>query len=261
MASPAAPHRLRSIPAGMYSLDDFRPIARQAPSAARTALAGAQRRSYAASQINRLTEGWSTASLSANADIHAALDTLRARSRQLFRDDPYARKFGALVSTNVVGATGFALQARVYDPNGKPDAGANSAIEAAWLRWATRKGGISLCDATGRQSLRDMLRTAILTVARDGECLLRWVRGTAAGNAYGLALQLLDVDRIDTQLNQPPQAGYGQIRMGVEVNPYGRPLALWLRNRHPGDVYAVAGAMQADRHTRIPAEDVLPSEL
>ncbi len=219
--------------------------------------ARAGQRSYAAAQVNRLTEGWVTTSLSANADIHASLDNLRARSRQLFRDDPYARKFGGLVATNVVGATGFALQARVYDPGGNPDQGANNAIEAAWQRWSTRRSGRSLCDAAGRQSLRDLLRTAILTAARDGEGLIRFVRGNDAGNPFGLALQLLDVDRIDTTLNRPAEMGYGQVRMGVEVNTYGRPLALWLRNRHPGEMYVASQDVRNATHTRVPAEDVV----
>ena len=210
-----------------------------------------QRRSYAAAQVNRLTEGWMTTSLSANADIHASLDNLRARSRQLMRDDPYARKFGGLVSTNVVGAAGFALQARVYDGANAPDTAANTAIEASWARWSGR----TVCDVTGRQSLRDIMRAAVLAAARDGEVLIRLIRGSAAGNAYGLALQLLDVDRIDTALNLPAQAGHGTIRMGVECNAYGRPVALWLKNRHPGDVYSLAAETAGALHLRLPAED------
>lgn len=219
--------------------------------------ASGQRRSYAAAQVNRLTEGWTTTSLSANADIHASLDSLRARSRQLFRDNDYATKFGQLVAANIVGSQGFQFQARVYDPSGAPDTGANNAIEAAWARWSGKVGGQSQCDVTGRASLRDQLRTAILTVARDGEVLIRIVRGSDAGNPVQIALQLLDVDRIDTQLNRPPEQGRGQIRMGVEVNAYGRSVALWLRNRHPGEMNQAAGSLQGSHHTRVLAEDVI----
>ena len=210
-----------------------------------------QRRSYAAAQINRLTEGWSTTSLSANADIHASLDNLRARSRQLFRDDPYASKFGRLVTTNVVGAEGFKLQARCYDPSGTPDTLANAAIEAAYAEWC------EVADAAGRLTFAGICRTAELTVARDGECLIRYVRGADSGNRFGLALQLLDVDRIDTALNRPAELGYGQIRMGVEVSPFGRPVALWLKNRHPGEVYQAAGDLRGGTHVRVLADDVV----
>ena len=214
-------------------------------------LPAVHRRSYAAAQVNRLTEGWQTVSLSANADIHASLDALRARSRQLMRDDPYARKFGQLVATNVVGSTGFGLQARIYDAAGQPDQGANRAVESAFAEWA------KVADVTGRQTLREMCRAAIVTAARDGEILIRYIRGNDAGNPFGLALQLIDADRLDTRLNRAPEMGYGQVRMGIEVNAFGRPVAAWLRNRHPGETYASLSELRSSTHTRIPAEDLV----
>jgi lambda family phage portal protein len=209
------------------------------------------RRSYAAAQINRLTQGWTSTNLSANAEIHAGLDTLRARARQLERDNDYARKFLQLVATNVVGATGFQMQARVYDAAGTPDAGANDAIEASWKRWSAGP-----CDVSGRMSLRLLCRTAVLAAARDGELLLRIVRGSAAANPYGLALQLLDIDRLDTAYNRPAEDGRAAIRMGVEIDDYGRALAYWLRKRHPGDVYDVTGQRE-DARQRVPAADIV----
>lgn len=210
------------------------------------------RRNYAAAQVGRLTEGWTTLNLSANAEIHGGLDNLRARARQLERDNDYARKFLELVCTNVVGATGFALQARVYDAKNKPDTGANDALEASWQRWAAGP-----CDASGRQSLRSLCRTAVRAGARDGEILIRLVRGASAGNPWGLALQLLDIDRLDTQYNRPPEKGSPAIRMGVEIDTWGRPLAYWLRNRHPGDRYDATGILRAEERQRVPAADII----
>ncbi|MBN8493719.1 MAG: phage portal protein, partial [Burkholderiales bacterium] len=170
---------------------------------------------------------------------------------QNLRDNDYAKKYLSLVAVNVVGATGFARQARVVDANGQPDALANAAIEAAHARWA------AACDATGRGSLRTLCRTMVITAARDGEILLRFVRGAAAGNPFGLALQLLDVDRLDTQFNRPAGDGLPAVRLGVEIDTYGRPLAYWLRHRHPGDLYDATGAQRADVRTRVPAEDIV----
>jgi lambda family phage portal protein len=211
------------------------------------------RRSYAASQINRLTNGWTTVSLSANADVYASLDALRARSRQLARDNDYAKKFLELVGTNVVGPRGFAMQARCYDPGGQPDQAANDAIEAAWARWSAR----GVCDVTGRSSLRDLCRQAVLAAARDGEFLVRIIRGADARNGFSLALQLLDIDRLDTSLNRQAESSRNAIRMGVEIDSFGRAVAYWLRNAHPGDLYAVAGAMRGGEHLVVPAEDII----
>lgn len=240
-----------------FSVAEFPPLRAALPAQWQPSAQPRRRRSYAAAQVNRLTEGWTTVSLSANADIHASIDALRARARQLMRDDPYARKFGRLVQTNLVGAQGYILQARVYDPGGKPDDLANAAIESALARWARKVGGRSQCDVTGRQSLRDMIATVALTAARDGEVLVRFIRGQDAGNPFQFALQLLDVDRIDTTLNRPAEMGYGQIRMGVELSPYGRPLALWLRGRHPGETYQATADVRGATHVRVPAEDVV----
>jgi lambda family phage portal protein len=216
-------------------------------------LQGGQQRNYAAAQVNRLTQGWTTTSGSANSDVHAALDTLRARSRQLGRDNSYVKRYLGLVATNIIGSTGFGMQARVYDTNGKPDAGANGAIEQAWAKWSAR----GMCEVTGRSSLRDVSRQAILAAARDGEFLLRIVRGTSAANPFQIALQLLDIDRLDTSLNRPAEAGRAAIRMGIEHNEFGRPTRYWLRKRHPGESHAMGADVTQDSHLGIPAQDII----
>lgn len=215
-------------------------------------LPAAAKRSYAAAQVNRLTQGWSTVSASANSDIHRSLDAVRARSRQLARDDEYVKHWLSMVATNVVGPNGFRFQARVYDQPNKPDTLANNALEEAWLKFC-RKG---VCEVTGKLSMDMLERLAILAAARDGEALIQIVRGKDAGNPFGIAFQLLDVDRLATSLNQPAEEGRNAIRMGVELNRYGRPVAYHLKSAHPGDLYQTSGIMGA--HTqRIPAEDII----
>lgn len=212
-----------------------------------------QKRNYAAAQVNRLTQGWTTVSGSANSDIHRSLDAVRARSRKLANDDEYVKKWLAMVTTNVVGPNGFRFQARVYDGPGKPDSLANGAIESAWERFC-KKG---VCDVTGRQGMTGLEQLAIKAAARDGEFLVQIVRGAEAGNPFGLALQVLDIDRLDTQLNKPAEGGRNAIRMGVEINARGRPVAYHLKTAHPGDLYQTTSGIQAAHHQRIPAEDII----
>lgn len=212
-----------------------------------------QRRNYAAAQVNRLTQGWSTISASANSDIHRSLDAVRARSRKLANDDEYVKHWLTMVVTNVVGPNGFRFQARVYDAPSKPDTLANDAIESAWDRFC-KKG---VCDVTGRHSMTGLQQLGIKAAARDGEYLFYIVRGSAAGNPFGLAFQQLDIDRLDTQLNKPAEGGYNAIRMGVEVNGFGRPVAYHLKNAHPGDLYQATSGIRGSTHTRIPAEDII----
>ena len=223
------------------------------PNFTRRAPATPQTRNYAAAQVNRLTQGWSTISASSNSDIHRSLDAVRARSRKLANDDEYVKKWLRMVETNVVGPNGFRFQARIYDAPGKPDTLANDAIETAWQKFS-KKG---VCDVTGRQSITGLCQLAIKACARDGEYLFHIIRGKDSGNPFGIALQLIDIDRLDTSLNRPAEANTNAIRMGVEVNAYGRPTHYWLKTAHPGDLYQTTSGVRGDRHLRIPAEDII----
>ena len=213
--------------------------------------ASAQRRNYAAGRVDRLTEGWTTTSLSSTASLLGQLDTLRARSRQLHRDNDYAKKFQQLVAVNVAGPHGFRFESRVYNPDNTPDAFANNAIEAAWSRWAAK----GVCEVSGRLSLRDLCHVLIKAASRDGEFLVRKIKGNTAGNAFGLALQVLDVNRIDTQQNRSAGDGLNAILMGIEVDTYLRPVAYHLRPAMQGDVYHLARSPSASQ--RIPADEII----
>lgn len=180
-------------------------------------------RRFEAANINRLTASWLAGSASMDEELRSGLDVVRNRSRQLFRDDAYAVKFGRMVRNNVVGAQGFVLQAAAVEDDGKPDALANRAIEDAWYRQC-RPGN---WDVTGKLSADDFLRTAIVGLARDGEILARKVRGANRGE-FGYQLQLLDPARLDTNLNVEATAHSNAIIMGVEVDQYRAPVAYHL---------------------------------
>ena len=208
-----------------------------------------ERRVFAAAQTTHLTSSWTTATLSADADLRNSLPALRARSRDLANNNDYMRHFLGLVATNVVGHNGFTLQMRVKDPSGKADTLANKAIEAAFAAWGKR----GMCDVTGKLSFTALQRLVARTAARDGECLVRKVRGRQL-NRFGFALQLLAIDRLESTHNQVAKNG-NVIRMGVELNSYGRPVAYHLRTDHPGDGTYVGQA--GKRYERVPAEDIL----
>lgn len=210
------------------------------------------RRDFSAAANTRLTGGWNNRNISANADLYRALDTLRARSRDLCNNNDYAKRFVGMVAANVVGGTGVGLQARIYDLPQKPDTAANAAVEAAWWRWCAR----GVCDVTGRLSMRDLEIQVIKACARDGEALVRVVRGASAANPFGFALQVLDVDRIDTQLVRAPRGGQNEIKMGVEIDGFGRAVAYWLRPYHPGEIFLVDNSAVGG-HVRVPAPDIL----
>ena len=208
--------------------------------------AATQVRRFSGARIDRLSAGWLATEVSIIQELRSDLNLLRARGRDLCQNNDYAFKFTGMVKNNIIGPGGIRLQVRVEDAPGAPDRQANAAIEAAWQDWS------QACDITGKQALRDLCETLVGGLPADGEFLVRFVRGKEAGNKYGLALQLVDVDRIDTTYNVGQTSGTNAVIMGVEVDAYRRPVALHLYTAHPSD-----GVHSNRTRQRVPVSDTL----
>ena len=187
-------------------------------------------RRFEAAILNRLTAGWMGSVQSIDEELRGDLDRLRARSRDLAANNDYVRKFIKMVQANVVGPNGFTLQVRVENSPGQPDELANLAIETAWAKWCRRDA----CDIAGQQGFAELCRSLIADAARDGEFLVYRVRGAAAGNAFGYALQRLDVSRIATAKHEAATGNGNAVVMGIEITAVGKPVALHLYKANPG---------------------------
>ena len=205
-----------------------------------------QRRSYAMAAATRLTSGWTTAATSADHEVSSALVAARARARELARNDAYAVRFLNLLKTNVVGHAGIKLQVRAKDSNGQLDTWANDQLESGWKAWGKKKN----CTAAGTRSWVDVQQLVLTTLARDGEVLVRKLPRWD-GNRFLFALHVLEADLLDENLNLTLDNG-NKIVMGVEKNKWGRPLAYWLLENHPGDTAGVA----RQQRIRIPAAEL-----
>ena len=94
-------------------------------------------RMYAAAQMNRLTSDWSALNTSADSEILTSLRLLRARSREMVRDNAHAKNAVRIVQNNVVG-TGIAMQPEVSTAGGRLIERINSEIAEAWEAWCDR---------------------------------------------------------------------------------------------------------------------------
>lgn len=206
-------------------------------------------RGFDAAQINRLTASWGTQNVSLNQDLITQLPTLRARSRNLSVNNDYARKFLQMCETNIVGPTGFDLQWKpMRDEKTVDDEDAANLARAFW-DWARR----GTCEMSRQLSFCDVARMWVRCAARDGEFLTRVVRNPRV-NKYGYALQVLDVDRLAFNMNEELRGG-NVIKMGVEVSPFGEPVAYHLHTKHPGE-----NTYQTYREgtiERVPAADII----
>lgn len=207
-----------------------------------------QTRSYSSAKVGRLTSDWTTAVTSANKEIRDSVKVLRARSRQLERDSDFVRRYFALLLNNTLGSNGITFQAKARDLNGNPDQVANRKIEQAWKDWSRPEN----CTVAGTQSFLDVQRTVLRSVARDGACLIRFVRNWK--NGYRFAIQVMEIDHLDVDFNDKNQQSGNVIRMGVERDKYERPVAYWLLNGHEGDDH---GLNYPTKRERIPASECL----
>lgn len=208
-------------------------------------------RSYGGAAHNRLTADWAPQATSADSEIITSLRPLRSRSRQLLRDNEYALRAQRLVQNNVIGQ-GVGMQAQVVNARGKLQDGINTAIEDAWQRWAEK----DRCHTGGTLAFADIERLAMGEIFAAGEVLLRLHRvALGAGNKTQLAIEVIEADRLIDQWSAARLADGNLIRMGVEVDTFGRPQAYWLHPTHPGDYQFTS--FQPSRFERVPASEIL----
>jgi lambda family phage portal protein len=207
-------------------------------------------RMYAAAAYNRLTSDWSALNTSADSEIVTSLRLLRARSREMVRDNAHAKNAVRIVQNNVVGV-GIGFQSQVVNARGKLNAPVNDQIEKAWSAWCEKK----TCHTAGLLGLPDMLRVAMGQIVEAGEVILRKVRQPFGGGTIPFALEVIEADRLMDQFQTAQAPNGNAIRMGVEVDQWGRPVAYWFYPTHPGDYQF--RSFEASKFLRIPADEII----
>lgn len=159
---------------------------------------------------------WSAGNNSANAEISSALSRLRARSRDLVRNNPHAARAISSLAGNAIG-TGFMLKLP------KPAA-------PYWKAWT------EYCDADGQLDYYGLQNLIGRTVFESGECLVRHrLRPPEDGLEIPLQLQVMEPDYLD-EAKSGSLANGGWIWGGIEFDALGRRAAYWLFPEHPGEV-------------------------
>lgn len=205
--------------------------------------------SYRSASIqNKNTAFWSTSGGSADADTLADLPTLRRQSRDLIRNE--ALPAGA-IDTMVLGVVGQGIV-----PQSRIDAtalGISDEQATAWSRMAERIfnhiANKPTFDAEGRCNFWAMQRLVYRSRLESGDVLALRRYLPRAGKALGVAVQVIEADRLATPLDKMQNQ---RIREGVEVDADGFPVAFHCMQQHPGDKPIITDATQ---FTRIPAFD------
>jgi len=200
---------------------------------------------------HRLLWDWVRGGGDINEEIRGDFRRVRARARDLAKANAYIKQFLNMVSVNAIGHTGFALNAQVESSRGIELKTINRKIEAGWEEWSHEP-----VTMDGKFDLISAQMHLAKYVFRDGEAFVRIWRGIP-DNPFGIALEIIDPELVDDQYNRA--AGTGgettEINMGVEVDPFGKPIAYHVWNVNPSAMTMSIGDKR--RRDRIPAEDMI----
>ncbi len=205
-------------------------------------------RQFQAASGGRLNSRWTTQTPPINQILEQDLQALKARSREQAFNNPYVKKFLNACKANVIGHQGIQLQSRIKDNTDTLDKATNQLLEDSFNAW----GKMGVMDVTGRYHFKSLQRLVLEAVVRDGEVLIHCIEN--AENPWGFALQIIECDALDIHHNARLTNG-NVIRMGIELTPYGKPVAYHLRQpASPLDDHYMAGR---PRYERIDAKYML----
>lgn len=197
-----------------------------------------QKRDYAGASRGRGTENWRAPMTDADTEIGQALPTLRARSRDLVRNNPLAANAVQVLVSSLVGA---GIRPRAASK----DARLNALVDMLWDDWSRRCDFHGMTDFYGLQSL------AARQMIEGGEVLSMHV--TNRDMEIPLQIKLHEADHLDDAKLQTTN-GQARIIQGIEYDSAGRRIAFWVLPEHPGS--AVRTLLETTQSVRVPANRV-----
>jgi lambda family phage portal protein len=212
----------------------FNPNALERRLRARYAVEALSTRRYDAATKGRRTSGWNRANTSANTEISRALVQLRDTSRDMTRNNVWARRAIRVISNNVVGS------GIVPSPQGSK--ALNKKLMQIWKEWAEKKK----CDFDSIHNIYGLQKLVMRSIVESGEAIIRKRRSTDKN--VPIELQVVESDYLDHLKNADKTQDGGWITMGVEFDSNGKRVAYWLYDKHPAD--------GATASTRISATEV-----
>lgn len=206
---------------------------------------------YAAAETGRLMGDWKATGNSADSEIQQSLRMLRNRSRQLGRDNDYVRSIFRSLEENVIG-DGIPFQAQVKMQRGeKLNKDLNDKIEQLWFEWTNKK----YCHTGGKLHFADIERLVVRNSAESGEIFIRKIKQPFGGGKIPFSLEIIESDLLDENYNEVGKNGTNQIRMGVEVDSWGRPVAYHFWDKHPQDLHT--DSYNSRKRIRVPANEII----
>ena len=195
-----------------------------------------------ASRSRNATKDWSTSGGDADSDTLLDLPTLRDRSSDLIRNNPFA--LGAINTpvTNIVG-TGLRLKPQIdHKFLGMEDDEADLWEENTEREWRFFAESIE-CDAERKLNFYQKTELALRSSLEKGDYFELMTEIVRAGSPYKLKLQGIEAERVTNPQNTGDTA---EISAGIEVDEHGATSQIHVQTVHPGsDINFNQGEWQA----------------
>lgn len=241
-------------PLGAALLKDLQtPVAKAQPAARHSKI---NTRMYAAARADRLTQGWAVSNGSADSELVQSITMLRARSRALCRDASYAKRARMTVISNVIGS-GINMQPMIRTSRDELNDRVNDDIKEVFKEWCAADS----FHTGGRLSLPLFERACMSQVFTAGEVFIRIHYRRFGGSTIPLALELIEAERIADELTSPflSATSGNEVRMGIEVDEWYRPVSYFIRRKHPSEFRFSNGS--PDLVEQVPARDIIHLSL
>ena len=197
-------------------------------------LTGAATGPYAAAKINRLNAKRRIVSKE-NEVSGATIDTLRADSWDLYRNNPAARKIVRTITAKVVGRRGMNPESLAMNEDGSPAVEFRQKAQELWARIQSGFDSRGL-PGKGGTTFAGLQKLALKSTILSGDCAyrLRAIDSTKQRQhdlPRPLALQIIDTCRFadESELVSDTVPAGNSIFRGVEINADGERVAYWIR--------------------------------
>lgn len=225
--------------------------------AARRGLSSAADYAYRGGARTKIWKEWNPSNRSGDAAIAEERELMHARVRELFRNEAVTRNLRRSIVKLVVG-TGINTFAGVLEDDGENYFDQfNFESDELFERWAETEA-----DVEGRLNWWTMQSLHLGETTESGTSLLLECHDPRPGRIIPLCYQLVEAEQLDTSKDRPSSTdGDGRrvnkIVGGIEYDRFNRPVAYWIYDVHPYDIFAEGFG----NSSRIPAERVISTYL
>jgi lambda family phage portal protein len=209
--------------------------------------------SFDAARSGRLNADFFRPQTSADAALLSDLAVLRNSARALARNSCHAREIIRTYRVNVIGHRGIQLQPQIRRASdGELDERRNRMVLEEWQRWCRADS----CDVAGRHSFHGFELQIAGALCETGEVFFRFIRRPFGNSKVFLALEIIEADRLDENVNGMSDRPGHVWRLGIEHDTWGRPTRYKFLTRHPGDM-ELSNRATTERHVIVDAADIL----